>query len=300
VKAKIDLNRVATFVRVIETGSFTAAARELGVPISSVSRGVAHLEQDVGVRLLHRTTRRIALTDAGQQYFQRMHTVIAEAHAATFAVAGSARAASGLVRITAPDSGLLELPSLLSRIAAQHPGLELDLTVTPRRLDLIEEGIDLAIRGGALEDSSLVARRIGESDFGVVAAPSYLEQRGTPRKLADLQHHACIRFRSRNGIMPWRLDGPGGSKSVQATGPLISDDFGFVHQAVLQGAGLAFLPIHALRKDFDARRLVRVLPRHRLLGSSLYIVWPSQRLLPARVVLVRDLLIAELSKALAP
>ena len=297
-KAKIDLNRIATFVQVIETGSFTTAARQLGLPISSVSRAVAHLEQDVGVRLLHRTTRRLALTDAGKQYFQRMQTVISEAEAATQAVSGSARAATGLVRITAPDSELLELPALLARIAAQHPGLEIDLTVTPRRLDLIEEGIDLAIRGGTLEDSSLVARRIGASGFAVVAAPAYLERRGTPRKPADLLQHACIRFRVRDGVMPWRLDGPGGRKTIPVAGPLISDNVAFVYQAALQGAGLAFLPVHTLGKDLRTRRLVRVLPRHMLRGSSLYVVWPSQRLLPARVVLVRDLLITELTQAL--
>jgi DNA-binding transcriptional LysR family regulator len=299
VTAKIDFNRVATFVRVIEARSFTAAARQLGLPISSVSRSVARLEQEIGVRLVHRTTRRLALTEAGRQYFQRMQTVIAEAHDATSAVAGSARAPSGLVRITAPASGLLDLAPLLAKIGAEHPGIEIDLALTPRRLDLIDEGIDLAIRGGALDDSSLVARRIGPSDFGVVAAPAYLRRRGTPRTPADLEHHDCIRFRARTGVMPWRLEGPGGKKTIAVTGALIADDMGFLHQATLSGAGLGFLPIHTLKQDLQSRRLVRVLPRHAMRGSSLYVLWPSQRLLPARVVLVRDLLISELTKALA-
>ncbi len=295
-EAKIDLNRVATFVRVIQTGSFTRAARQLGLPISSVSRAVARLEEDIGVRLLHRTTRRLALTDGGREYFERMQTVLAEAEAATREIAGLARTPVGLVRITAPDAHLLGLPALLSSITLRHPGLHIDLTLTARRVDLIEEGIDLAIRGGNLEDSTLVAHRLGKNEFGVVAAPAYLARRGTPRTLAELARHDCIRVRMRTGIMPWRFDSGGSSKEAAVTGPLSSDDLGFVYQAALQGAGLAYLPLEGLREDLRVERLVRVLPRHTMQTGSLSVVWPSQRLLPARVVLVRDLLVEGLTR----
>lgn len=298
-ETKIDWNRVATFVRVIQTGSFTAAARQLALPISSVSRAVARLEEDVGVRLIHRTTRRLSLTEAGRPYFDRMQTVMTEAQAATQAVAGHAQAPRGVVRLTAPQSGLLELGVLLSEIVKQHPGLQIDVTLSARRLDLVEEGIDLAIRGGELEDSSLVARRIGGSVFGVVAAPAYLQRHGMPRTPAELERHSCIRFRTRTGLLPWKLVGPHGSREVAVTGSLVSDDLGFLYEATLAGAGLTLLPLEVLRKDLRARRLVRVLPRHALKEGSLYVVWPSQRLLPARVVLVRDLLIAGLSKSLS-
>jgi DNA-binding transcriptional LysR family regulator len=294
VEAKIDLNRVATFVQVIQAGSFTAAARRLGLPISSVSRAVARLEEDVGVRLLHRTTRKLALTEAGQQYFQRMQTVISEARAATSEVAGRAQEAIGSVRVTAPP-GLLELPRLLNEITREHPGLEIDLVVTMRPLHLIEEGIDLAIRGGFLEDSSLIAHRVGTNEFGIVAAPAYLKLRGTPRRPADLKHHECIRFRTRSGIFPWRLEGPGVKKPVTVGGGLICDDLAFVQQAVAAGAGLGLLVIEAMTAELRSGRLVRVLPRYRVPAGPLQVVWASQRLLPARVVLVRDRLIAGLT-----
>jgi DNA-binding transcriptional LysR family regulator len=292
----MDLNRIATFVRVIQTGSFTLAARQLTLPVSSVSRSVARLEEEIGVRLLHRTTRRLALTDAGRQYFERMQTVLTEAEAATQAVAGQAQAPRGLVRITAPDSRLLGLAPMLASIVAEHPGLQIDLTLTARRMDLIEEGIDLAIRGGALEDSTLVAHRIGSNEFGVVAARSYLARRGTPKSLSELTRHDCIRLRTRSGLLGWRFDAPGGPKEIPVTGSLISDALDFVFQAASEGAGLAYLPVEGLAEELRSGRLVRVLPRQRRISPSLSIVWPSQRLLPARVVLVRDVLVSELTK----
>ena len=297
VETKIDLNRVATFVQVIESGSFTAAARRLELPISSVSRGVARLEEDLGVRLLHRTTRKLSLTDAGQQYFERMQTVISEARAAASMVAGQAQRPRGRVRITAPPA-LLELPRMLSEIGRAHPGLEIDLTLTMRPLDLIEDRIDLAIRGGTLEDSSLVAHRIGRSDFGVVGAPAYLKARGTPKSPADLTQHECLRFRSQSTIMPWRLEGPGLKKEIPVSGSLICDDLAFLNQAVAAGAGLGLLIVQTLASELRAGRLVHVLPRYLMSAGSLHVVWPSQRLLPARVVLVRDLLIDRLTQFL--
>lgn len=298
--AKVDLNRVTTFVQVVEAGSFTAAARQLRLPISSVSRAVARVEEELGVRLLHRTTRKLALTEAGRRYFQRMQAVVTEAQSAADDAAGESRQATGTVRITAPpDAGLLRLAPLVSEIVRNHPGLHIDLTLTMRPLDLIDEGIDLAIRGGRLEDSTLVAHRIGPNDFGVVAAPAYLATHGTPRTPRDLETHDCIRLRSRDGLLPWRLQGPGGTRDLPVAGALICDDMGFAHQATLAGAGLGFLPIQVLGEDLRAGRLVRVLPRHLMRGGSLFIVWPSQRLLPARVALVRDLLLAGLRQVLS-
>lgn len=170
---KIDLNRIATFVRVVEAGSFTAAAAALGLPTSSVSRSLAQLEDALGVRLLHRTTRKLGLTEAGQRYFDRMEKVIAEAQDATQAVAGQENAAKGKVRLTAPvDLGVRELPRILTTLCQRHPDLLIDLNLTSWQVDLLEGGIDLAIRGGRLEDSSLVSRRIGATELGLFAARS--------------------------------------------------------------------------------------------------------------------------------
>jgi DNA-binding transcriptional LysR family regulator len=295
VEAKIDFNRIALFVEVVETGSFSAAARRARLPVSSVSRGVARLEDQLGVRLLHRTTRKLALTEAGRDYFERMRTVIGEARAATSAVAGQAQEPRGLVRLTAPP-GLQQLASLLGEVVQRHPELRIDLTLTMRSVDLVEEGMDLAIRGGKLEDSSLIAHRIGRSDFVIMAAPSYLEEHGAPRSLADLKRHACIGFRSRTGLLPWRLSGPSGRRTVAVTGPFVCDDLSFVRQAVLEGTGLGLLPEPLVAEEVRERRLLRVLPRWSMVDSSLYVLWPSRRLLPARVSVVRDHLVAGLTR----
>src|SRR5262245_51520149 len=147
--ATIDLNRISTFVRVVEAGSFTAAAAALRLPTSSVSRAVARLEDELGARLLNRTTRKLSLTDAGRVFHERMQAVVSETEEATRAVAGFASAPRGVVRLTAPpDIGLGPLPDVIAKIVADHPGLVIDLVLTSRRVDLVEEGIDLALRGG--------------------------------------------------------------------------------------------------------------------------------------------------------
>jgi DNA-binding transcriptional LysR family regulator len=295
--ATIDLNRIAAFVQVVESGSFTAAAKAIRLPTSSVSRAVARLEEDLGVRLLHRTTRKLSLTGPGGQYFKRMQSAIGEARDASAAAAGESAQPRGVVRITAPiDFGPLELPRLVTALARKHPGLVLDLMLTGRRLDLVEEGIDLAIRGGVLDDSTLVARKLFASELGVYASPGYLKGRAQPRTPADLRAHDCIRLRGRAGSTAWRLEGPGGRRDVPVSGAIIADDMGFVFGAVLAGAGLGLLPREIVGKELKSGRLIRLLPAYALRGTGLYVVWPSQRLLPARVVLVRDFLIAELSK----
>lgn len=294
--ARIDMNRIGVFVRVVESGSFTAAAAGLRVPTSSVSRAIARLEEELGVRLLHRTTRKLSLTDSGQHFFARMQAVVLEAEEATAAVSGLATAPRGVVRLTAPvDLGLRQLPAIIVKLIDRYPGLVIELRLTSRRLDLVEEGIDLAIRGGRLEDSSLVARKIGSTDLGIFAAPSYLQRRGTPRRLADLSRHACLVYGGRGGSMPWRFTGPRGEESVAVSGPVVCDDMLFLHEMALAGTGLVVMPVPSAADDVEAGRLARVLPRHRIEGGGLYLVWPSRRLVPARVTLVRELLAAELA-----
>jgi DNA-binding transcriptional LysR family regulator len=297
--SRIDLNRVAVFVRVAEAGSFTAAARALRLPTSSVSRAVANLEDELGARLLTRSTRKVSLTESGAHFFQRMQAVLAEAEEASEAAAGAGRDPRGVVRLTAPvDLGLQVLPPLLATLIARHPGLELELVLTSRHVDLIDEGIDLALRGGRLEESSLVARKIGPSSLGVFASPGYLARHAPPRTVADLARHACLRYGGRGGARPWRLTGPRGDEAVTVTGPIVCDDMLFLREMALAGAGLALLPVENVAVDVKAKRLVRVLPKYSLGGAGLYLLWPSRRLVPARVAAVRDFLIEELARTL--
>lgn len=294
--ATIDLNRISTFVRVVEAGSFTAAAKALRLPTSSVSRAVSRLEADLGARLLNRTTRQLHLTDAGRLFHERMRAVVSETEEATRAVAGYAGAPRGLVRLTAPhDLALRDLPAVIAKIVERNPGLIIDLILTSRRVDLVEEGIDLALRGGRLEDSSLVARRIVASELGIFAAPAYLERRGRPRALADLARHDCLSFMGRGEKVPWRLVGPRGEETVHVSGPIVCRDMLFLSEVVLRGLGLALLPAEMFAAEVNDGRLVRVLPRYGLPGAGLYLVWPSRTLVPARVAAVRELLAVELA-----
>jgi DNA-binding transcriptional LysR family regulator len=199
------------------------------------------------------------------------------------------------VRITAP-TGLAEhqFAAVIANVARRHPGLSLELHLSNRFVDLVAEGIDLAIRAGHLPDSSLVARKITDSTLGVFAAPSYLERRGRPRTPDDLTEHDCLCYRGRDGKLPWRLTGPGGRKTVAIKGPLVSDDMLFLRDAAIQGMGIVHIPMEVCRAQLESGALVRVLPRYGAPGGGIFLVWPSQKLVPARVVAAREALFEEL------
>jgi DNA-binding transcriptional LysR family regulator len=294
----IDLNRAAAFVRVVEGGSFTAAGKVLAVPTSSVSRAVARLEEELGVRLLHRTTRKLSLTDSGQSFFRRMQAVVGEADEAVRAVGGFASEPRGTVRMTAPNARTRRFPQIIAGIVRRYPGLVIELQLTNRVVDLVAEGIDLAIRAGLLADSSLVARRVAGSSLGLFASPDYLKRHGRPRAPRDLTRHTCLTYGGPQGKLPWRLRGPNGEKTVAVSGPIVCDDMTFLQEAAIAGAGIAILPSEICLEAVEAKELVRVMPRYSAggSGSGLYLVWPSQKLVPARVVAVREMLIDELSR----
>ena len=299
--AKIDLNRAAVFVRVVEAGSFTAGARRLGANVSSVSRSVAHLESELGVRLIQRTTRRLSLTDAGDHYFRRMQAAITEAEEASLAAQGFGRDAHGVVRLTAPPNigGGKRLSEIIASIGARHPGVVIELALTNRFVDLVADGIDLAVRAGKLSDSTLVVRKIADSELGIFGAPEYLARRGHPRRPSDLKQHACLNYGGREGKLPWRLSGPGGEQTLNVSGPIVCDDMTFLKDAAIGGMGLALVPVEVATPAVLAGQLVRVLPRHGYPSGGVYLVWPSQKLVPARVVAVREMLAEELSRMYA-
>ena len=186
----MDLNRVAAFVRVVQDGSFTSAAKSLGLPKSSISRSVAQLEQELGLRLLHRTTRQLHLTEAGTAFFERASRALGDLKDARSAAADMSGDPSGRVRLTAPvDFGVAVLASIVTRFSRKHPRILIETVLTSRVVDLVGEGIDLGVRMGALRDSSLVAKRIGPLRSALFAAPKYLAKKGTPTTLEDLAKH---------------------------------------------------------------------------------------------------------------
>lgn len=292
----LDLNHVDTFVRVVEAQSFTAAAKALGVPKSTVSRRVTALEASLGVRLLRRTTRKLSLTDAGTSFYARVSSALASVYEASTAASDSDGEPRGAVRITAPvDFGIDPLPGILARFAAQYPCIYVETVLTPRRVDMVEEGFDLAVRAGKMADSSLVARKVANGEARLFASPAYLAKAGTPKKLSDLLKHQFVMFRPKNGEMEMELEGPRGAETLTVKGPIGVDDFGFVREAVMAGAGIGLIPSLGCRSQVLENSLVPVLPKYSQLGGNLYVVYPSARHLPQRVSVLRDFLLKELT-----
>ncbi len=294
----IDLNRIRLFARVVEAGSFTAAARDAGLPKSSVSRAIAALERDFAVRLIYRTTRRLQPTEAGRAYYESVSRALADVDEATAAVSELQDTPRGMVRLTAPaDLGDRLLPPILVGFTARYPEVRVDVILTQRFVDLVHEGVDLALRVGKLGDSRLVARPLGPVRAGVFASPRYLERRGVPRAVAALAQHECVLFRSSSGQAVWKLVGPRGAKTVEVRGVISADDHHMVREAAVAGQGLALLPIVTCAEDDDLRH---VLPRYAAEGPPLHLVYPSARLVPKRVALLRDQILEELPPRLKP
>ncbi len=311
----IDLNDVATFVRVADGGGFTAAAKALGVPKSTVSRSLARLERELGVRLVHRTTRALALTEAGRAYHERVRDAVMGVAEATADVVDMGKEPRGAIRITAPvDLGQSLLADAVTGFVARYPQVRFEVVLTSRVVDLVAEGFDLAIRASPLRDSSLVARRLGAAGMGLFASPAYLKRRGTPKTVAELAAHEFIGFRSSGGttagagVLTLESDAGGaGSETrkerVAVRGSIEADDLLFIHRLVVMGAGIGllppFLPSFPRRAGAGAGRLdgvVQVLAAWSLRGPALSLVAPSARHEPRRVKLFREFLLAEATR----
>jgi len=294
-KRTIDLNDVTVLARVVESKSFTEAARRLGLPKSAVSRRIARLEEALGVRLLQRTTRHLSLTEAGARYHDAAVAALARLDEATSEVTAAGAAPRGRVRITAPvDVGVLALADVIARFVAKYPEVQVEATLTNRTVDLVAEGIDLAVRASRRLDPSLIARKLGENAFIVVAAPAYLKKHGAPKTPAQLARHACVLFRPRDGRARWSLAGPGGPHEIDVTGPVGADDLSFVRQAVRAGAGIGFIPAPACADDLARGKLVRLFPELSSVPNAVHVVYPSARYLPQSVALLRDFIVAEI------
>ncbi|HEY3817384.1 MAG TPA: LysR family transcriptional regulator [Polyangiaceae bacterium] len=292
----IDLNDVSTFVRVADGGGFTAAAKAMGVPKSTVSRALVRLERKLGVRLMQRTSRSLALTDAGRAYYERVRGAVASVSDATADVVDMGTEPRGTIRITAPvDVGQALVAGVVASFSHQYPKVVFEVTLTSRVVDLVAEGYDLAVRASPLRDSSLVARKLGEASLGLFAAPEYLARRGTPDAVADLATHDFVTFRSMNLGSTLPLTGPDGDETVEVHGTITADDLLFVQRVVAAGAGIGLVPLFfsdcASREELAGLR--RVLPKWTLRGPGLAIVAPSARQEPRRVKLFREALLAE-------
>lgn len=292
----MDLNRAAVFVTVVEQGSFTRAARTLGVPTSSVSRSVAALEGELDVQLLQRSTRTLTLTAAGSAFFERSREALSLFDGAAEAARNDKRP-SGLVRLTAPAEAGGFLARTLIAFRRRYPAIRVEVVLTSRFVDLVAEGIDIALRVGTIEQPSLVTRRVASTSLGLFASPQYLRERGAPGSLAELTEHDCIVLRGKSGRRSWDLKGPRGEERVQVQGVLLADGMGFVLEATLAGAGIALLPIPGPHDPLlHAPGLVRVLPDYATDPADFAVVVTSRHL-PARVALLRDELVRAFGEA---
>jgi DNA-binding transcriptional LysR family regulator len=301
-RAPIDLNRIATWVRVVESGSMTKAARALGRPKSSVSRAVKQLEEELGTTLLQRTTRKLTLTRAGENYLGRAREalrVLDEAHTELLSADGVLR---GTIRMTAPLDPSSRLGGIIARAVAEfvgrYPHVHVDMLFTGRRVDLIAERVDVAVRAGSLEDSALVARRVATDSLVLVASPAYVSQHGTPKRLAELSQHRAILYNLSQGAR-WKLIGPSATTSIAMRGPVTVDEMGFQLPLVEAGVGIAMLPLLIAEESLRAGRLVRVLPQYSGRGGAIQLVYPALQHVPKRVSMFRDLLYETLKRELA-
>lgn len=287
-----DLEDIQAFVEVVERGGFSEAARRLGMSKSIVSRRVARLEADLGVRLLSRTTRGIAPTEAGMEFKLRGERVLADLEEARDAVAQASETIVGSLRVAVPLSFLRHAAPILAELADLHPRLKVEAAYSDARVDLLAERFDCAIRIGSLPDSSLVARLIAPIRGVLVASPAYLQRRGRPATPADLaEHELLVRTGIGDGDV-WRLSKDGQQFSITPNGRFKADNGEALMHAAVAGLGIARLPTFLLHAR-NALDLDQVLPDYRLPGSGLYLVRPPGTA-PGKVRALTDLLVERL------
>jgi DNA-binding transcriptional LysR family regulator len=273
------LHAIEVFVRVVETGSFSAAARDLRIGQPAVSKVIAGLEARLGVRLLIRSTRRLSPTDAGQAYYEKARRIVVDADEAETAARGLGRGLEGRLRVCAPVTfARLHITPKLGSFLEAHPKLRLELVMDDRNVDLLEENVDVAIRLGDLADSSLTARKIGEAERLVVASPEYLARHGSPRSPGELVGHAAIVYTPNAGVEQWRFRKGTSDVSVSVPSRLVCTAAEGVREAVLAGLGLAIISRWMMMAELKSGIVTPLLTEWELPSTALWAVFPAGRL----------------------
>lgn len=289
------LQQFIAFAETAKHGGFAAAAREQGVAPSTLAKAVGRLEVALGVKLFHRTTRQVTLTPDGERLYQRCQRVLAEVEDLQAEASGSRAMPMGTLRIDLPVYyGKTFVMPLLADLAERHPQLRLDVRMTDTQVDLVRDGIDLAVRIGALNDSSLVARRIDRQHLVLCASPAYLARRGTPRRVEDLGGHAAIVFRlpTSGRDRPWQLRQRGQPVTLQPAPQVRVNETEGLLAAVKLGLGICQLPDMLAQQELARGELVELLPSCRPEAMPIHVIYPSGRLLPARVSVAIEALTA--------
>lgn len=273
------LTALTVFRRVAELESFSGAARELGLSNTAVSKNVRELEAALGARLIHRTTRRLHLTAAGEDYYRRAAAILDELAAADAAVMESSDAPRGLLRVSAPMSlGLTLLAPAVGEFLATYPELRVELELNDRKVDLIREGFDVALRGGGpLADSSLVARKLMPLDRYVCGSPGYFERHPEPERPEDLAHHRCLIYSLSDQPTRWTFRRGPTTRSVDIAGPLRVNSSLALVSAAVAGAGLAWVPAFAVEQELQRKTLRPVLREWQSEPQALYVLFPQHQ-----------------------
>lgn len=297
----LDANEMLIFAKVVQSGSITAASKILNQPKSTLSRKLASLEKRLGVRLLQRTTRKLRLTEIGTAYYQRVAAIATQMEEAEFAVGSMLTVPQGRLKITATaEFAVYYLSPLLRHFMDQYPKVSVHSEVTDRVVDLAGEDIDVAIRMGDLDESSLIARKLKTSKMQLVASPEYLKKHGAPKHPSDLQNHRTVHFTTAWPNPVWTLQGPEGARvEVPLNFKTSSNHLGMVRAAAIDSHGIALLPMFIIDDAIQAGHLVHILPDWGTEEAPISIVFVGQRLLLPKVRVFVDFLTDVFSKGCA-
>lgn len=287
------LYQMRLYTRVVETGSFSAVARELGTIQPTVSKQLTALEDHLGVRLLNRTTRQLSPTEAGRKYYERCKRILDEISDLEGSLSDLQTRPTGMLRIHAAVAfGQLYMLPVMFKFRRLYPGLAIDLMLSDRYVDVIQEGVDVAIRFGELRDSQLVARRIGGATRVCVASPAYLRARGIPKSPGELFTHNCITY---NYLFSneWEFDAGQGPTTVRVGGDFRANSALTIRAAALEGLGIAHMPTMFVQEDIDKGQLVRVLEDYGPPAVDVHAIYPSARFLSSKVRLFLDFVAGE-------
>ncbi|QSQ16054.1 LysR family transcriptional regulator [Myxococcus landrumensis] len=292
-----SLGSLNAFVQAAETRSFTAAGRNLGVSSSAIGKAIARLEERLGVRLFHRSTRTITLTPEGSLFLERCRRIFCEIEAAELELAQTREAPRGRLRVSMPLAGMLMMPTVSAFMRA-YPEIELDLDFTDRLVDVIEEGFDGVVRAGEMHDSRLMARVLGTFRLILVGSPDYFARRGTPRKPEDLKSHACLqhRFASTGKLERWPLR-KSRNKDLELPSTAVVNTIEPLIYMAEQGLGITCLPDFAIRGQLARGTLVTVLDSHLEHEGTFRMLWPSSRYLSPKLRVFVDFMAKHLFAA---
>jgi len=292
------VSAIRLFVRLVECGSFSAVGRAEGIGQPAVSKQIGALERHLGAQLVMRTSRQVVITEAGQTFYESARKLVDDFDALESSVGDRQQSPGGVIRVnTAPAHGRLCITPLLPEFFRQYPNIVIELSVSERHVDLVGDGIDLAIRHGRLVDSSLTARKLSETDFVLVASPAYLVLKGTPSRLSDLDQHACIVFTKNRDRYPWSLKVDQENVSYVPHGSLLTGDAEHIRAAVLSGLGIAQAPFWLLAQEIRNGQVQVLLPALQPERVPIHLVYPAGRRVPMRVRLFIEYLVSAFENA---